>query len=134
MCLDRHRCPNIPTIPASEHPQDAFGWSARKLARKRNVNGSHDAVLQLLNDHVKERLRLPGLAGLAGLAVGGMGWGQGSWCSGLRPPWSTLVARDHVTGAATRDTMVKFSEVISRWPKFVKDILRLRKRSCRFSG
>eukprot|EP00438_Fugacium_kawagutii_P032027 Skav203164 [mRNA] locus=scaffold371:187904:207228:+ [translate_table: standard] len=35
--------------------KDASGWSARQLARKRNVNGSHDAVLQLLNDHAMAR-------------------------------------------------------------------------------
>lgn len=35
--------------------KDASGWSARQLARKRNINGSHEAVLQLLNDHAMAR-------------------------------------------------------------------------------
>lgn len=35
--------------------KDASGWSARQLARKRNVNGSHEAVLQVLNEHAMAR-------------------------------------------------------------------------------
>mmetsp|Transcript_39244 Transcript_39244/g.70225 ORF Transcript_39244/g.70225 Transcript_39244/m.70225 type:complete len:244 (+) Transcript_39244:54-785(+) len=35
--------------------KDAAGLSARQLARKKNSNGSHDAVLQILNDHAAAR-------------------------------------------------------------------------------
>ncbi|CAE7328321.1 unnamed protein product [Symbiodinium natans] len=35
--------------------KDASGWSARQLARKRNLNGSHDTVLQILNEHAMAR-------------------------------------------------------------------------------
>eukprot|EP00439_Symbiodinium_sp_Y106_P042043 s3174_g5.t1 len=35
--------------------QDAAGLSARQLARKRNHNGSHDMILQILNEHAAAR-------------------------------------------------------------------------------
>ncbi|CAJ1346349.1 unnamed protein product [Effrenium voratum] len=40
---------------AKTKQKDAAGWSARQLARKRNVNGSHDGVLQILNEHAAAR-------------------------------------------------------------------------------
>ncbi|CAK8999541.1 ANK_REP_REGION domain-containing protein, partial [Durusdinium trenchii] len=35
--------------------KDASGWSARQLARKRNFNGSHEAVLQILDEYAMAR-------------------------------------------------------------------------------
>ncbi|CAE7213095.1 unnamed protein product [Symbiodinium sp. KB8] len=35
--------------------KDAAGLSARQLARKRNHNGSHDQILQILNEHTAAR-------------------------------------------------------------------------------
>ena len=37
--------------------QDAAGLSARQLARMRNHNGSHDMILQILNEHAAARQR-----------------------------------------------------------------------------
>ena len=37
--------------------EDAGGLSARQLARKKNENGTHEAILQILNEHTASRLQ-----------------------------------------------------------------------------